>query len=912
MNLARLLPLPLLFAGAWLACGAATSAPLPPSSGDWVLDPSEVVFVNGSALSVEGNITLQAGSELHLEAVQLTFLDAASKRSLTGPAGSVVTVEASTLSAERGPRLGGFGYFIRVDGTLVINASQVTGLSGPTIPNPFGETEGIHLTSSSSRVTNSSISGASGYAITVTVVAGTIAPTIADNSIQGNAGGVFIAGFVILRADAVIERNTFQLNALPHIASTGSNPVIRGNSFLGSSAGITVVLGSPLIVNNTFVGNLLNAVSVSQGGGRIEGNTVTGTAIAFASTGSTVAIANNTVTLSATLLQASASIVTFDDNRMTGAFGPAFTLNGSSLTGRNNVIESSSGTILARATNGSTVSLTGGALSSLGGAGLSAEGGSVTLDTLNLTASSSPLSASDCAVTLQAARITGGQSDPVVSLRRGSLHASGGEASGGGDGFFLDGASSTFNRTLVRGNNGWGIHAVHAQPSLSPDELSAFVNGNAGGDLLYEADLTVVVLNSQAEPVANVSVQISSALGDPPLTGATDAGGRVGPVRLQVRRVDALNNVFASAPYSVRASFAPSFRAMANASLPSDEEVQLTLFENVPPTGAIDAPASALLNELIEARVSAADADGDALVIRWAVDDGRTFDGPVIHLAFDATGLRSLNATVSDGLSTLQLSRVVRIATAAELNVPPLFLSTPDLSGDLANPYTYDVFARDPDSQGPLVFILVEGPEGMVLSQDQPVGVGRLSWTPSTSLSRSADAARFEANVSLAVFDGMAFSYQNFTILVKAPPDQPPRIAPLVDITVARGSFTVVALDPYISDSDDPLGDLSIYARLDNGTGWTVFVNRDASGHAELYLYGSSLAETSALASVNITVTDPAGLSASRFLAVRAEALPQSTGGPGAESWLPSVFAAAAAALAVWALLRTRRHDASP
>src|SRR5258706_12942097 len=139
MNCARLFPV-LLFFGA-LAClsTAASAAPLPPSSGDWVIDPAEVVSLNNTTLLVDGNITLGAGSELHLETVQLTFRDGAAKRSLTGPAGATVTIETSVIAAERSARAGGFGYFIRVDGALVVNASVVSGLSGPTIPNPFAE-----------------------------------------------------------------------------------------------------------------------------------------------------------------------------------------------------------------------------------------------------------------------------------------------------------------------------------------------------------------------------------------------------------------------------------------------------------------------------------------------------------------------------------------------------------------------------------------------------------------------------------------------------------------------------------------------------------------------------------------------------------------------------------------------------
>ncbi len=901
----RLLLAAIVLAGAALVGGGAAATPLPPLSGDWVLDPAEVVFVNATSLTVEGNITLQAGSELHLIGAQLVFSDAAAKRTLFAPAGSLVTLEDSALSASRGPRQGGFGYYLRVDGTLLMDRSSVTGLSGPTIPNPFGETEGIHLTTSTSRISNSSITGAEGYAVTVTVVSTAASPQIADNTIENSGGGIFLGGFILLGANAVIERNSFTLNTFPHIASSGSSPTIESNSFVGSSAGVAALLGSPSVLNNSFIGNLLNAVSITQGGGRIEGNTVAAAGVAFVATSSLVSIRNNTVTLSATGLQASASTVTFDDNRVTGAFATALLVNGSTVTARNNALESSLGTLVMRATNGSIVVLAGGSLSSSGGPGVSTEGGSLTLISLNLSATLAPLSTSDTALTLRGTGISGGPTDPVVALRGGSLSATGGEVSGGDDGVLVDGAASSFNRTYIHGNAGWGIHAVHVAPQLSFDQIGAFTNANGQGDLLYEADLTVLVLNDRSEPVANASVAITSALGGPPLTGVTGTDGRAGPVRLQVRRVDSLNNEMAWTPYTIRASFPQDFRGVAAAALAADEEATIVLLQNSAPSGTVSGPASAVLGELVSVTANATDADGDPLTFQWSVDDGRTYIGPAVHLSFNTTGVRLLTVGISDGFETAVRTHNITVLTPAQANQPPRFLSDPPREAHLFVAYAYEVFADDPDSTQPVLLQLLAGPSGMTISYPGP-NSATLAWEPARYYSRGLEPLDIRLNISLRAWDGLSFSYQNFTLVIKHPPDLPPSLGNLTSLVVAAGQSASLDLRPFAADPDDAVEILRWRITLPNETGGALIV-LEAEPGPRITVRAPESFEGTRIVLITVFVEDPAGRNASATLHVELRGNPPAGAGLDA-AVVASALAAAALGLAGLALFEARRR----
>ncbi len=885
-------------------CGAAGATPLPPSSGDWVIDPGEVVDINNTTLTVEGNISLAAGSELHLESVQLIFSDAGGKRSLTAPQGAVVTASNSSFSASRGQLFGGGGYYMRVEGMLVLDYCSVTGLSGPNVPNPFGETEGIHITNSSSRITHSSITGSAGFAITITVVATPANPTIADNTIQNGAGGIYLGGFVIVGADAVIERNSFSLNALAHIVSAGSSPIIRNNSFVGSSAGVVALLGSPQVLDNSFIGTLLNAVSITQGQGRIEGNTVTATGIAFAVTSGTVTIRNNTVTLTATGLQATGSTVTFDDNTVAGAFATALIANGSTVNGHQNTLESTQGTPVVQAFNASTLLLSGGSLSSVGGPGVSTDGGSLTLQAINLTAALGALSSSDTAVTLKDATLTGGASAHVVLLVGGSLDARGGEVTGGDDGVRLDGATSHINGTYIHGNAGYGIRASHEAPALSADETGAFVSGNGEGDLLFEADLTVLVENSRHEAVANASVTIGNSAGDPALSGTTGGDGKAGPVRVTVRRVDSLNNEWRYGPFFATATFPPDARGKTQASLDRDQEVLITLSQNTAPTATLSGPNSTLVSTLVSFQVNATDPDGDPLTTSWYIDDGRSFIGPIIYLSFNATGVRVVTATVSDGFAHATLLANISVLTPAQANLPPRFLSEPVLGADLAADYMYEVQVDDPDSLQPVLLQLLDGPEGMSIRYGGSA-TATLTWRPSLYFHRSADALFVNETVVLRAFDGLGYSHQNFTVTLKNPPDQRPALAAIGAMIVEAGQTATLDLSQYASDADDEAAALSWRIILPNATGGAFIAFDSHSGSLLVVQAPPGLVGTTTV-NVTVVVEDSSGLSASTVLRIELRGAAGPPGG-GDSSLLATALAAGALALAALAFFQ-RRH----
>lgn len=893
----------LLVVAAAAACSGASATPLPPSTGDWILDPGEVVALNDTSLLVEGNILLDNASSLSLERVQLVFSDAGGKRAVLGPVNSQFAAVNSSIGALRGSAFGGFGFYLRVDGTLTIDFCSVTGLSGPTTPAPFTETEGIHLTSSTSRVANSSITGSAGYAITVSVENGPAAPTISDNMISNGGGGVYLGGLIFVTADATIEGNTFQLNALPHIAVVGSNPTIRNNSFLGSTAGIATLLSSALITDNTFLGNVLNAVSVTQGGGRIEGNTVTGTGIAFALTTSAVTIRNNTVTLSATALLASGTTVIFDDNTATGLLAPAIIANGSTVRASANTLQSSFGTAVVQATNGSTLTFGGGSLTSSGGPGITADGGALTLGSLTLNATAAPISTSGTAVTLRDATVIGGRADPVLYLHGGSLTAVGGELTGGADGARLEGATSSITQTRIHGNSGWGIRAVHESPVLSSDEILAFVNANGEGDLSYEADLTVRVENALFEPVANATVSIQGSQPGPPVSGLTGLDGRAGPIRLPVRRIDSLNNELRFGPYAVSAFYAPDARGTGASSLASDDEVQITLRQNTAPNATLDGPTEVRTSLLVSYTVTASDGDGDPLTYEWRVDDGRSFEGAVLHISFNLSGPRLLTVVVSDGFATRTLSLNVSVLTPEEANVAPVFVSEPLLDATLTEPYVYRIELADPDNDQAVFVALWEGPEGMMIHQD----AGRswsLEWNPSFFVGRGVEPLLATFPVHLFASDGFDSTEQNFTIVLRVPADKPPVISPLPVLSVESGATAYLNLSSFGSDPDDMANSLRWRVQPNEIGGAVVAI--DWSNNSRLVVYAPAGIVGDRLVNFTVILEDPVGGFAMAGLTVELKGAPPAAP-QGDSSLLATALALGALAVAAFAFF-SRRH----
>lgn len=117
----------------------------------------------------------------------------------------------------------------------------------------------------------------------------------------------------------------------------------------------------------------------------------------------------------------------------------------------------------------------------------------------------------------------------------------------------------------------------------------------------------------------------------------------------------------------------------------------------------------------------------------------------------------------------------------SNVNDPPVFTSLPPTNATGGEEYIYAVMVADGDNDR-LSFTLARAPESMYVD---PI-VGRMEWVPQAGGSYP---------VSLAVRDGQATAYQNFTILV---PNRPPRILSQPPDTAFLGmpfSYNVESID---------------------------------------------------------------------------------------------------------------------
>jgi hypothetical protein len=246
----------------------------------------------------------------------------------------------------------------------------------------------------------------------------------------------------------------------------------------------------------------------------------------------------------------------------------------------------------------------------------------------------------------------------------------------------------------------------------------------------------------------------------------------------------------------------------------------------------------------------------------------------------------------------------VSVLTLAQANLPPRFLSEPVRDADILHAYAYEVQVDDPDSVQPVLVQLLDGPLGMSIRYGG-AATATLFWDARLYFGRSAAELSVNFTVVLRAFDGLGYAYQNFTVTLRHPPDQPPTLAAIGTLTVDAGNTAFLDLSQYSTDPDDDVASLRFRIVLPNSTGG-AFIAFDSRNASLLVVQAPPGIPGSTTVNVTVVVEDASGLSASTVMRIelRGPATPTAAGD---SSLLATALAAGALVLAALAFLQ-RRH----
>ncbi len=172
----------------------------------------------------------------------------------------------------------------------------------------------------------------------------------------------------------------------------------------------------------------------------------------------------------------------------------------------------------------------------------------------------------------------------------------------------------------------------------------------------------------------------------------------------------------------------------------------------------------------------------------------------------DATGRYPFTISVFDGrdYSRGPFNLLVGVLEKPG-NHPPRFESAPREDANILDPYAYEIQVADEDPLDQLEVQFVAGPPGMSLDYVSGSLRGTLRWVPDPSMyPRGAEAYNKTFPIVLRVTDFTAFVYQNFTLVLRNPPDKPPVLQALPDILLGPGEELTIDLRQFASDIDDP------------------------------------------------------------------------------------------------------------
>jgi hypothetical protein len=236
-------------------------------------------------------------------------------------------------------------------------------------------------------------------------------------------------------------------------------------------------------------------------------------------------------------------------------------------------------------------------------------------------------------------------------------------------------------------------------------------------------------------------------------------------------------------------------------------------------------------------------------------------------LVFTPAALRNypFTVTVSDGLNSISYSFVLLVGTPGSgSNLPPEFISPARMDARITDDYLYTVLVRDPEGDD-VVIQLLDGPQGMSFTQVLGQPTGQLFWRPSNFYNRTVGEFSANITVSLRAWDGVRsnFAYQNFTLVLKNPPDEPPTMLDFGDFVLGPGEVRRIDLSLYANDTDDDPSTLQwAIVKPDNVEGATI--GFDTEDHNVLVIRAPDVIEGTRSFTVQFVVRDPSGLHVAR------------------------------------------------
>lgn len=238
---------------------------------------------------------------------------------------------------------------------------------------------------------------------------------------------------------------------------------------------------------------------------------------------------------------------------------------------------------------------------------------------------------------------------------------------------------------------------------------------------------------------------------------------------------------------------------------------------------------TAVAGQTFRVAVAASDPDPeDVPGLRITVQSatGMAMNGSQLEWTPAEGGLFLFTLRVTDGLdidtATFQLLVEEPMGPS---NLPPVFLTNPRLDANILSPYSYSIQVEDPEDEEVTVQ-LISAPTGMALVQAPGSYRAELSWEPGLYFKRGAEAFNFTFDIMLRASDGHTSVWQNFTVLLRNPPDQAPVIDEISLHPLGPGETVTIDLRQFGSDPDDDASTL-IWALEATGEthGTSVYLN---------------------------------------------------------------------------------------
>jgi len=182
---------------------------------------------------------------------------------------------------------------------------------------------------------------------------------------------------------------------------------------------------------------------------------------------------------------------------------------------------------------------------------------------------------------------------------------------------------------------------------------------------------------------------------------------------------------------------------------------------------------------------------------------GAVLQGSLLSWTPLSRGAVWLSVSVFDGYDTTSITFQLLVGILDPLNRPPEFVTEPNKNASVLSDYGYGVEVRDPDPGSNIVIQVIDGPAGMTFTQNLPLPTGLLSWRPMAYFTQGEEDLEINFSVSLRAWDGANFTYQNFTLVLKNPPNLPPTILEFGNISLGPGGVFNLDLSQLADDPDD-------------------------------------------------------------------------------------------------------------